>query len=424
MSFLIQDEEELPPALCVPGRQKPVDEENSTAIVPTEQEEEAVPDQEVEKAGRCRSFTRKSIDFYINNQFVINISLSILLAKLYPPLGAIYLCPEITATWIAVAIIFVLAGMGLKTEEFSKAFQRVYFNGFVQFFNFGFVSIVIFAVSRLLVMANMLDEALADGMVVCASLLMAVNVVIILSAATGADEAAAIFNATFGNIIGIFLSPVLILMYLGTTGNVSLGKIFSNLALRVVVPLVVGQAIQKKFAKVRDFFKTHKKKFKKVQEYCLVFIVYTVFCRTFIDGAGAGIGDVFLMILYQFLLLVALMGVAWYSLKFLFRDEPELRVMGLFGCVQKTAALGVPLIGSIYEGNPNEGQYTLPILIWHPMQLVVGSILVGRLSAFIQSERNRLDAKEQENEVTIAADIEGHDDRDSSDHHGEEGQNE
>ena len=97
------------------------------------------------------------------------------------------------------------------------------------------------------------------------------------------------------------------------------------------------------------------------------------------------------MILFQLLLMLFLMAVAWYSLRFLFHDEPELRVMGVFGCVQKTVALGVPLISAIYEGEPNEGLYTLPILIWHPMQLVVGSMLVPKLTQFIVTERARLD---------------------------------
>jgi hypothetical protein len=44
--------------------------------------------------------------FYNNNDFVVMIVISILLARAYPPLGADYLQPEITSTWIAVIFIF------------------------------------------------------------------------------------------------------------------------------------------------------------------------------------------------------------------------------------------------------------------------------------------------------------------------------
>jgi hypothetical protein len=59
-------------------------------------------------------------------------------------------------------------------------------------------------------------------------------------------------------------------------------------------------------------------------------------------------------------------------------------------CCTFQVAMGVPLINAIYEDNPLVGLYTLPLLIWHPMQLVVGSFLAPRLSAWVESEKERL----------------------------------
>lgn len=53
-------------------------------------------------------------------------------------------------------------------------------------------------------------------------------------------------------------------------------------------------------------------------------------------------------------------------------------------------AVGVPLITALYENNPNIGMYTLPLIIWYPMQVVVGTVLVPRLQAFIRNETARL----------------------------------
>lgn len=50
------------------------------------------------------------------NSFLILVIAAILLAYAYPPIGAIYLAPQITATWIAVMFIFILAGMGRVLE--------------------------------------------------------------------------------------------------------------------------------------------------------------------------------------------------------------------------------------------------------------------------------------------------------------------
>lgn len=101
------------------------------------------------------------------------------------------------------------------------------------------------------------------------------------------------------------------------------------------------------------------------------------------------------MIAFVLLLLVIMMTVAWYTLKLLFPNEPKLRVMGLFGTTHKSVAMGVPLITAIYEENPNIGFYTLPLLVWHPMQLLIGSFLAPRLSDFVEREESRLNPNKE-----------------------------
>jgi sodium/bile acid cotransporter 7 len=347
---------------------------------------------EEEEADDAPSCLARAGAFYFANEFLLLVVAAILLARAYPPLGARYVQPKITATWIAVALIFLLAGLGLKSAEFANALQQIRFNLLVQTFNLGVVSATVFGVSRALAAANILSQDLADGMVVAACLPMTINMVLVLTKAGGGDESLAIVNAAAGNMLGVFVSPVLILGYLGVTGDIQLLEVFYKLAVRVVVPVAVGQVVQKTMPKVVHIYKTHKKRWKKMQEYLLVFIVYTVFGRTFDDDNenDSNVGDIFLMILFVFLLLVSFMLVAWYMLGVLYADQPEMRVMGLFGCTHKTVAMGVPLINAIYEDDPAVGLYTLPLLIWHPMQLVIGTFLAPRLAAFVDCEKERL----------------------------------
>lgn len=330
--------------------------------------------------------------FYAANAFLILIVIVILLAYAYPPLGAKYLAPQITATWIAVVIIFFLSGLGLKTEEFAKAFQRLKFNLFVQLFNFGVVSSIVFGFSRAMESAGALSESLADGMVICACMPITINMVLVLTKSSNGDEAAAVFNAAFGNTSGIFLSPALILLYLGMKGTVDLGQVFFKLGLRVLLPIAVGQVIHRYSEAAMEFVKKNKPHFKSLQEYCLIYIVYTVFCKTFDKESQSSAGDVFIMIGFQFILLCTVMTLAWFSLKLLFKEQYKLRVMGLFGCTHKSVAMGIPLINAIYEGNDNIGFYTLPLLIWHPMQLVIGTFLAPRLTNFVKKKEEAIES--------------------------------
>ncbi|KAL7574487.1 hypothetical protein ACA910_015849 [Epithemia clementina (nom. ined.)] len=361
-----------------------VDDESSSVT----KDGKAVKGEEEEKAQP--SFLKKLINFYKANDFLILILCAICLARAYPPLGADYLAPEITATWCSVIFIFLYAGLGLKTDDFATAFKRVYFNTFVQVFNFGFVSAVVYAGTRGLEAANILSPALSDGMVIASCMPMAINLVHVLTEAAGGDEPLAIINSAGANMIGVFLSPALILGYLGVTGETQMTDVFYKLTLRVLLPVIVGQIVQKTMPWVMAIFNKYKLYYKKAQEYALVFIVYTVFCETFTTDTSSSLGDVFLMILFVLIFLIFFMISAWFTMGLLFRDYPEMRVMGLFGCTHKTIALGIPLVNALYEGNPNVGLYTLPLLIWHPMQLIIGSLLVKRLKKFVDEDKIRL----------------------------------
>lgn len=347
------------------------------------------------------SCMRRVIDFYWKQEFLILVVLAIPLARAYPELGAVYLKPKITATWIAVCLIFLMAGLCLKTEEFKKAFLNMRFNAFVLIFNFFVVSSFVFGVSRALLKAGILSQGLADGMAVCGSLPVTVNMALVFAKVAGGDEAAAVFNTAVSNMIGVFLSPVLIVAYVGITNGVLLVDVFWQLALRVIVPLVVGNSLQF-IPAVHLFVRNRPMLFKRAQQYCLIFIIYTIFCKALLHGSKNSIGHILLLVLFEFLLQVSTMTLAWFSLKALFRDQPKLRVSGLFICMHKTISIGVPLITVLFKGDPQINLYTLPILIWHPMQLVVGTLLMPRLTAFVKTEQDRLGNIEKE-DTEIAA---------------------
>ena len=178
-----------PAALSTPKEQEGTT--RTTAIVASPNDDDSNND----SSPNCLT---RILNFYFDNEFLILVVAAILLARAYPPLGAEYLVPEITATWLAVCIIFVMAGLGLKTEEFKNAFAQIGFNLTIQLYNFGVVSAVVFGVSRGLEAANILSQDLADGMVIGASLPMTINMVLVLTKASGGDESLAIVNAAAG----------------------------------------------------------------------------------------------------------------------------------------------------------------------------------------------------------------------------------
>jgi solute carrier family 10 (sodium/bile acid cotransporter), member 7 len=324
--------------------------------------------------------------------------------------------------------LLVVAGLGLDTHEFASAVKEIRFTLFLQGFNFGFVSLVVWASTRVLVNEMWLDRHFADGMVICSCLPMAINMVFILTKTAGGDEAAAILNSSLANLIGIFISPLLILKYLGVTtaaaaaaaaataanateevgivqteNVINLRQVFSDLALRIILPLLMGQWMQRTLPRLVCWIKKDYATWvKKSQIYALVFIVYTVFCTTFAHGYHFAMTSFLLVVMYQLVLLCFMMLVSWYTLPFVVPDhKPSLRVMGFFGCTFKTVSVGVPLIQAMYSGQPQAGLYTLPVLIWHPLQLIVGSILAPYLRNYVTATEEILQKAVYEPEVSL-----------------------
>ena len=158
---------------------------------------------------------------------------------------------------------------------------EIKFHIFLQVFNLGVVPLVIFGASRLLLHLDWLTKDFADGLVIMASLPTTVNMVIVLTTSSGGDEACALLNAAMGNFLGVFATPALITGYLGKSGHVHFLTIVLSLCYRVLIPTIFGQLLRSNVTAVNEFATNNKPLFAKLSEYCLVFIVYTVFCKTF-----------------------------------------------------------------------------------------------------------------------------------------------
>jgi len=337
------------------------------------------------------------IDFYDTNHFLLKAILAILIAKIYPPLGAEYLHPQITGQWIAVMFIFVLAGILIKTSELGTAVTQWKFNIFVLVYNFIGISMTVYTFTKLLLHYHLLKEEMVDGMIVCACMPISVSICIVFTRMAGGEVANATLIAPSSSLISVFLSPLLILFYMGTKTHIDLLSVFVKLLLRVLLPMVVGQILQR-FETSLAFVENNLSKFKRAQEYALVYIVYTVFCQTFQESIDASLMDICWMAFYQNILLGMVTVVGWCLLSFFFHDERKLRVMGIFGCTQKSAAVGIPLIAAIYDKDPKlAGLYTLPLLIWHPSQIILGSTILPYLQEFVKrksaSELGKLETK-------------------------------
>jgi sodium/bile acid cotransporter 7 len=125
-----------------------------------------------------------------------------------------------------------------------------------------------------------LNDDLVSGLVVCLATSTTASTNVVFTKAAGGNEALALVNAVLGNLIGIFLTPAWLTTYLKTTGHVPYGRVIQQLVVTIVVPLVVGNAVQYKWPGMVAAAQK-RVNFNKAGSAMILLLVWSTFSNTF-----------------------------------------------------------------------------------------------------------------------------------------------
>jgi len=228
------------------------------------------------------SITNFLTETYTKNSLLWNLVIAISCAYIYPPLGGIYVHPEITSHWFAVILIFFISGFSIRLNEMTGAAKNIRFNIFVQSYNLFFISLVQRFMAWML-LQHIMDSSLVVGIIICSCLPMPINMALILTVSSKGDEAMAVINSTLGNLLGVFISPLLVLLYLGHSSSMDIGDIYLKIFLRVIVPLIIGILIRSFIPGSDEIAQERKHLFQLLREAAMIFIVYCLFSDTFLN---------------------------------------------------------------------------------------------------------------------------------------------
>ncbi|XP_077355861.1 sodium/bile acid cotransporter 7 [Festucalex cinctus] len=319
--------------------------------------------------------------------FIIGIVLVILSAKVQPSFGVKGgpLKPEITISYLAVSLIFFNSGLSLKTEELTSALLHVRLHLFVQSFTLVFFPLTVWLLVRVLALTT-IDQWLLRGLQTVSCMPPPVSSAVILTKAVGGNEAAAIFNSAFGSFLGIVVTPTLLLLFLGSSSAVAFGSIFSQLFMTVVVPLVVGQ-VCRRF--LRECLERRKPPFGAVSSAVLLMIIYSTFCDTF-SNANMELDPISLLMV---VLIIFSIQLSFMLLTFGFSSRagsgftPADTVAIVFCSTHKSLTLGIPMLKIVFAGYERLSLISVPLLIYHPAQILLGSVLVPTIRSWMTSRQ-------------------------------------
>jgi sodium/bile acid cotransporter 7 len=317
---------------------------------------------------------KKGVDW-----FLLGMLAATLLAWLFPDPGARggILYPEL-ANKLGVALIFFLHGLLLSFAALKAGTLLWRLHLVVQASTY--VVCPVIGLGALWLFGERLDPSLRLGIFYLCALPSTVSSSVAMTAAARGNVAAAVFNATLSSVLGVFITPLWVSVVVGATGaSLPLGRVVLDLAVWLLLPLSAGQLLRPLLG---AWAARHKRRINVVDRCTILLLVYTSFCDSVKSGVwlGSGVSALLITTLFSVVLLGVLllvMNAVARALGFPVED----RIATVFCGSKKTLASGVPMARLMFAGQPGLSLILLPIMIYHPIQLVVCGWLAGRFAA-------------------------------------------
>jgi solute carrier family 10 (sodium/bile acid cotransporter), member 7 len=308
--------------------------------------------------------------------FLLGMAVTTFLAWWAPGPGAAggWLHPALL-TKAGVALIFFLHGLALSFVALRSGALNWRLHVVVQACTF-----VLFPLVGLLLNAALSGHVAPElnlGIFYLCALPSTVSSSVAMTAAARGNVAGAVFNATLSSLIGVALTPLWVAFVLKSSGSAQpLGPVIVDLVRWLVLPLALGQALRPWLGR---WASRHKAGINVVDRVTILLLVYTSFCDSFREGvwSGHGVGQIVALVLgcgVLFTIVMLTIGGVVRVLGFSHGD----RIAAMFCGSKKTLASGVPMAKLIFGAHPGIGLILLPIMIYHPLQLVICGVLAQR----------------------------------------------
>lgn len=200
---------------------------------------------------------------------------------------------------------------------------------------------------------------------------------IAFTAMAGGDVPAAVCSASLSNILGIFLTPLLVALFMHVQGaGVSVtGEAVGAIVTQLLLPFLAGHLLR---PLIGAFVDRHKKALMPVDRTAILLVVYGAFSAAVLEGVWRRTGgaDLLAILALSAMLLAVVMG-ANLLLARLLKLPREDEIVLLFCGSKKSLVSGVPMAGALFPA-AQLGVMILPLMIFHQLQLFACTVIAAR----------------------------------------------
>ena len=251
-----------------------------------------------------------------------------------------------------------------------------------------------FAVFPLLGLASQQIGAVPDGMraglLFLTLLPSTVQSSIAFTAIARGNVAAAVVSASFSNLLGIVLTPLLVALLMQRTSSSSLISLASveGIVLQLLLPFLIGHLAR---PWIGGFVARHKAMIGRVDRGSILLVVYAAFSAAVVEGLWQTVsaGEMALLAGLCVALLAVVLCFTWGLGRMMGLARAE-RIVLVFCGSKKSLATGVPMAGLLFPAS-SVGAILLPVMLFHQIQLMACAVLARRYGAQVDKADTELD---------------------------------
>lgn len=324
---------------------------------------------------------KRILDF-LGGPFIICIICMVILASIAPAQGQTAVLLGWT-TNIAIALLFFLHGARLSRQAVVTGILHWRLHLLIFLATFALFPLLGLILKPLY--EPLLGATLSMGILFICALPSTVQSSIVFTSIARGHIAAAVCSASFSNLIGIILTPLLVgLMFsVQSDGHAfSMGAVY-KIVLLLLVPFLAGQMVQRWIGK---WVQKNKAWLKYVDQCSVFLVVYGAFSEAVIGGiwSQVSISTLLMLAMVNAVLLALVISILIYtSRKLGFNKEDEIAIV--FCGSKKSLATGIPIAQILFVGQPM-GLLILPIMLFHQLQLITCATMAQRYASRLVDE--------------------------------------
>ncbi|WP_296598904.1 bile acid:sodium symporter family protein [Phenylobacterium sp.] len=275
-------------------------------------------------------------------------------------------------TKFAIAMVFFLHGARLSREAVVRGLAHWRLHLLVLASTFGLFPLLTLGIVAL--PAWITPPELSAGLVFLGCLPSTIQSSIAFVSVARGNVPAAVASASASNLLGVFLTPLLVGVLLHAEGGVS-GSSFWAIVIQLLVPFMAGQALR---PWIGEWVRANNGVLSKLDRGSILLVVYTAFSGAVVEGvwsklSALDLGRLLVICLVLLGAVLALTALAARSLGFAKEDEIAIVFCGS----KKSLASGAPMAAAIFSPAA-AGVALIPLMIFHQIQLMACAAIAQR----------------------------------------------